>query len=358
MLIFRQVALSSICRKTPNRSACPRCQRVDGKGFVMLTRLRLLKAAAALLYVGPLFAGISGLGWGMVAPFVAIFVVWLMVLRPEQWPATPQEWLMPPAWGAAFAQVLSQILLVTVLLAVGRGIGALAGFVPIVNPILPLALSFLAIPLCRMLWDAREAANQGVFLDEEAEIAQAPRAAAEAAAAIVPLLNLPESASDSEVMSKTANALSGLAADLRLDALTAALSRPNRSHAALRRALVLWCSEPEVVAPARVRNAMVRGFVFADRDPDLLRLYVPRAIALTAAFPDRAAEFPDPKDLRAAAENGLSGNSASDLPEHLRADLCDGLLALARSLDRALGAATKPLGEKREAVAKPSARVA
>ena len=324
----------------------------------MLTRIRLLKAATALLYVGPLFAGISGLGWGMVAPFVAVFVVWLMVLRPEQWPATPQEWLTLPALGAALTQVLSQILLVTVLLAVGRGIGALAGFLPIVNPIFPLALSFLAIPLCRILWDAREAANQGVFLDEEAEIAQAPRAAAEAAAAIVPLLNLPDSAPDAEVMSKTANALSGLAADLRLDALTAALTRPNRSHDALRRALVLWCSEPEIVAPARVSDAMARGFALADNNPDLLRLYVPRAIALIAAFPDRAAEFPDPRILRAAAESGFTADTDSDLPDHLRADLCDGLVALARSLERVLTATPATPGAGLETMAKPAAQVA
>jgi hypothetical protein len=245
-----------------------------------------------------------------------------------------------------------------VLLATGRGIGALAGFLPTVNPILPLALSFVAIPLCRILWDAREAANQGVFLDEEAEIAQAPRAAAEAAAAIVPLLNLPDAAPDAEVMSKTANALSGLAADLRLDALTAALSRPSRNHAALRRALVLWCSEPEVVAPARVSYAMARGFALADNNPDLLRLYVPRAIALIAAFPDRAAEFPNPKDLRATAATGFAADTESDLPDHLRADLSDGLVALALSLERVLIAGTATPDARPEMVAKPAVRVA
>lgn len=308
----------------------------------MLTRIRLLKAVTALLYFGPLFAGISGLGWGMVAPFVAIFVVWLMVLRPEQWPSGPQDWLTLTAWGAVVTQILSQILLVTVLLAVGRGIGGLAGLVPTVHPGVPLATSLLAIPLSRMLWDPREAANQGVFLDEEAEIAQASRAAAEAAAAIIPLLNLPDGAPDAEVMTKIADSLSGTAADLRLEALAAALSRPDRSHAALRRALVLWCSEPEVVAPARVPNAMARSFAFAAGNPDLLRLYVPRALALIAAFPDRAAEFPDAQDIRAVSKAVLSAKGELDLPEHLRADLSEGLLALGLALERALAAARSP----------------
>jgi hypothetical protein len=326
--------------------------------MVMPTRLRLLKGVTALLYVGPLFAGISGLGFGMIAPFVGIFVVWLMVLRPEQWPATPQEWLTPVAWAAALAQILSQVLLVTVLLAVGRGMGALAGFQPIINPILPLSLSFLAIPVCRILWDAREAANQGIFLDEEAEIAQAPRAAAEAAMAVVPLLNFPESASDAEVMSKVATTLSSIGAEVRLDALEAALASPSRSHAALRRALVLWCSEPEIVAPGRVSRSMARAFVFADRNADVLRLYLPRAIALIAAFPDRAADFPDPQHLRAAADSGLGADGVQDLPAHLRADLCDGLRALALSLERVL-TGTSPAAEvRREAVSKPTARSA
>jgi hypothetical protein len=126
----------------------------------------------------------------------------------------------------------------------------------------------------------------------------------------------------------------------------------------LRRALVLWCSEPEVVAPARVSNAMARGFALADSNPDLLRLYVPRAMALIAAFPDRAAEFPDPKALRATAATGFAADTDSELPDHLRADLCDGLVALAGSLERVLTAAPAIHEARPETVANPAARVA
>ena len=67
-----------------------------------------------------------------------------MVVRPEQWPATSVEGLTLPALGAAIAQILSQILLVTVLFAIGRGIGAIAGFLPILSP---RSLSRRACPL-------------------------------------------------------------------------------------------------------------------------------------------------------------------------------------------------------------------
>lgn len=300
----------------------------------MPIRVRLLRGATALLYIGPMFAGISGMSFGVLIPFVAIFLVWLLVLRPEQWPETPEEWLTFGALGAVLTQMLSQVLLVCVLLGIGRGMGAMAGFVPLINPLFPLAVSFMAIPLCRVLWDARAAAEQGVFLDDEAAFAEAPRALALAGSAIVPLLNLPDNTPDSEVGAAVSQALSVTGASLRLDALVAALARPNRSHAALRRALVLWASEPEVVSAGWVQSGMANAFSITAGNGDLLRLYVPRALALIAAFPDKVADFPSAAQLRRAAADAGS-DPASDLPAHLRADLRDGLSALARAVEHA-----------------------
>lgn len=300
----------------------------------MLTRMRLVKGIAALLYIGPLLAGLCGFGWSMVFSFTAIFVVWLMVLRPEQWPATPAEWLTGQAWLAALAQVLSQLLLVGVLFGIGRGLGGLADIGTVdLDPLLPLSVSFLAIPLCRMLWDAREAASQGYFLDDEAEAAHSGNAAGVAASAIIPLLNLPDTAPDATATAAVAEALDVPAADLRLNALTAALANPSRSHEALRRALVFWATEPEIVAPGQVAESMANAFDIANGNLDLLRLYVPRAMALISAFPTRASDFPEPGRLRAVADN----LPASDLPAHVQADLSDGLRALARSVEAALG---------------------
>ena len=308
----------------------------------MLTRMRLVKGAAALLYIGPLIAGLCGFGWHMLAPFVAIFVVWLMVLRPEQWPTSPGEWLTGPAWLAALAQILSQVLLVGVLFGIGRGLGGLANIgALVVDPILPLAVSFLSIPLCRMLWDAKEAAAQGYFLDDEAAFAHADNAVGQAAMAVIPLLNLPDTAPDAQVTQAVAAALDVPASDLRLDAVTAALAHPDRSHAALRRALVLWATEPEIVAPGHVPGSMANAFSIAGGNLDLLRLYVPRALALIAAFPNRAADFPPPARLIDAA--GADPDPDSDLPAHLQADLSDGLRALARSVEAALGGPVRPL---------------
>ena len=297
----------------------------------MLTRMRLLKGATALLYIGPLIAGLCGFGWGMVAPYTAVFVVWLMILRPEQWPASPEEWLTWHAWLAALAQVLSQIVLIACLIAIGRGLGGLAGIGTVaINPILPLSVSFMAIPLCRMLWDSREAASMGYFLDDEAEDAHAENSAGDAATAIIPLLNLPDAAPDAKATEIVASALGVASPQMRLKALAAALSNPGRSHAALRRALVFWATEPELVAPGHVAESMTHAFAFANGDADLLRIYVPRALALVSAFPNRANGFPHPTKLRSVADaNPALG---SDLPLHLQADLREGLLALANAV--------------------------
>ena len=307
----------------------------------MVNHLRTLKVLAVLLYIGPLVAGMSGLGPSMIAPFVGIFVVWLMVLRPEQWPSTPEEWLSRHSWGAALTQVLSQTLLVCVLLAVGRGLGAVADIPPRPEPILPLALSFLAIPFCRMFWDSGEAAKIGVFLDAEAEAAHAPRAASHAASAIVPLLNLADDMADSLTTDAVSKVMEPAGAELRLKALVAALSHPDRSHAALRRALVLWATEPEIVAPGELNGVMANAFEIAGPNTDLLRLYVPRALALIAAFPNRASCFPTPERLRKAASEAFSTDPKQDLPADLRKDLHDGMLALARAIETALAAQTQ-----------------
>ena len=302
----------------------------------MLARLRLLKGATALLYFGPLLAGMSGFGFAMLVPFVAIFALWLMILRPEQWPSTAAEWLTAPAWGAAVTQVLSQVLLVTILFAVGRGIGGVAGFLPMTHPLFPLGVSVAAIPVSRMLWDTRRAAALGVFLDDEAEAGQAPHAAAEAANAVQPLLRLADDAPEQAVRMAIDDTLSDPAAVLRLEAIVAGLARQDRSHTALRRAMVIWATEPEIVAPGYFPDVAAVAFAITNKNPDLLRLFLPRAIALVAAFPDRAATFPSPDSLRQAAAAELDSGPNTDLPADLRADLQDGLNALARSVETAL----------------------
>ncbi|MDT8857176.1 hypothetical protein RNZ50_19495 [Paracoccaceae bacterium Fryx2] len=129
----------------------------------MMNRQRLLMGATALLYSGPLLAGLGGYGWALVPVFTAIFMLWHLILRPQQWPQDAAGWMRPEAWLLLLGQGAMQVLLVAVCFGVGRGTGGVLGALPPFPVMLPIAISFLSIPLARLLWDPwKAAANDGL----------------------------------------------------------------------------------------------------------------------------------------------------------------------------------------------------
>ena len=86
----------------------------------MHNRLRLLQLATALLYLGPLLAGLMGQGWAMVPVFALIFVVWSVILRPHLWPATLADFARSEALVALGALIATQALLVVVSFGCNR----------------------------------------------------------------------------------------------------------------------------------------------------------------------------------------------------------------------------------------------
>jgi hypothetical protein len=116
----------------------------------MTTRSRILKGLNALLYIGPLLAGLAGQGWNMVPLFSMIFLLWLAVIQPGDWPHGRDEWRQRDRQLSVVTQSLVHILLVVVLFAIGRGLGGILGVLPLFNPMLPVALSFLSVPVARL----------------------------------------------------------------------------------------------------------------------------------------------------------------------------------------------------------------
>jgi hypothetical protein len=109
----------------------------------MLNRITLLRVATTLLYLGPLLAGLAGAGWSMVPIFAALFLLWLILLRPE--------FASERAWLPRLERALVQTLLVVVFFGLGRGIGGVVGVslgLPVWSPIL---LSVAAILLGRLV---------------------------------------------------------------------------------------------------------------------------------------------------------------------------------------------------------------
>lgn len=139
-------------------------------------RIRMLMAATALLYLGPLLAGLAGFGWPLVYAFATIFTLWLIIMRPGDWPRDLAAWRRPEVPVRALGQVVVQLLLVALMFGIGRGIGGIAGFLPPLPVALPLGISLLAIPLSRLVWDPVKAARlDAVLSDALAQIEGRPR---------------------------------------------------------------------------------------------------------------------------------------------------------------------------------------
>ncbi|GAB1480162.1 hypothetical protein MASR2M74_27370 [Paracoccaceae bacterium] len=133
-------------------------------------------AATALLYLGPLLAGLAGFGWPLVYAFAAIFTLWLITMRPGDWPRDLAAWCRPEVPVRALGQVVVQLLLVALMFGIGRGIGGVAGFLPPLPVALPLGMSLMSIPLSRLVWDPVKAAKlDAVLTDALAQIEARPR---------------------------------------------------------------------------------------------------------------------------------------------------------------------------------------
>ncbi len=274
----------------------------------MHNRLRLVMGATALLYLGPLFAGLGGFGWSVVPVFVAIFLVWTLIMRPQNWPKTAADWSRPEALVTLVAQSLMQVLLVTLCFGIGRGIGGVLGALPPFPLMLPIALSFLSIPLARLLWDPRKAETMDRFLDDaiaQVERGPAPNAAyadqfALTARLLAPVQALADGTSD-DVVAHHVRALSAHTdhAVIR-DVLLHAAGAGTASRTGLR-ALILHATDPVVAEALAGSGYVTRAFAAAGQDGGLLLLFARRCAALLQEDDQAWWDCPQPDLLRHAA---------------------------------------------------------
>lgn len=166
----------------------------------MFLRLKLLLAAAALLYLGPLLSGLAGYGWANIPAFAAIFMLWLVLMRPQDFPQSAACWLNPSAWLGFAARLVLQVLLVAVCFGIGRGIGGVLGVQPAIPAVVPVAMSLLAVVFGRLISDPRkmqqmdEVVNSALTQIEGAT--SDLRKADDYAELLVPLFEQPDDATD------------------------------------------------------------------------------------------------------------------------------------------------------------------
>lgn len=263
----------------------------------MQNRLRLLKGATALLYFGPLLAGLGGAGWAIVPVFAGIFLLWLVILRPHEFPQTLSDWTRSEALVASSARMAVQLLLVLVLFGVGRGIGGVLGSLPAVPYMLPVGISFLAIPIARLVWDPWKAHAMDKLLDdalshiEEGSAVQGgDRAYAEAVTA--PLNGLSDTVTEAELASHLSALRALVDESLTFDVL---LSRAQNNEASVagKRALMLMASDAATVDRMSNGRAPMQAMDALAAEPDVIERMAERLIEALRQDPDMWDKCPD-----------------------------------------------------------------
>lgn len=266
----------------------------------MQMRLRLLMGATALLYFGPLLAGLTGMGWNAVPVFIALFALWLVIMRPAQWPRDLSLWSGETVV-AAFAQVAVNALIVIALFAAGRGIGAVAGFVPNIPPLIPVALSFLATPLSRLVWDPVKGEAMDQFLDDALRQINDPSfhplTVGPGDPMVETLLDLPDDADPTLTAEALEAALRGREGTIRLSLIEDALEYTEPERIALRHGLILWATDPARKLNDEVRGGLTTAFSLAGLRPDLLMAFATRGLDLLRQSPGMTPAFPGAAEI-------------------------------------------------------------
>jgi len=290
---------------------------------------RFLMVATLPLYLGPLLAGLSGLGWSAIPVFVALMALWLVVMRPQDWPRRVALWT-PAVVLAAAAQVAINAVIVVILFGIGRGLGGVGGFVLPLPPLVPVALSFLSIPLSRMVWNPETAQQMDQFLDQALDQIHAinrgaPQVGAGAGAdpMLKTLLDLPDDADPVLTADAIAAAMRAPGAALRLSLLQDELDHGLVPRSGLREGLILWATDTVRAADDRVHGVQLTGFLAAGFDARLLELFARRALPLLQAQPGLWSSYPDTAEIGLALEDSL--------PEAVQ----DSLRALAAAVEAA-----------------------
>jgi hypothetical protein len=215
------------------------------------------------------------------------------------------DWSRPEALIALLTQSVVQVLLVAVSLGIGRGIGGVLGVMPDIPLMLPVAVSFLSIPLARMIWDPwRAEAGEDVLdaalarleAEEDPTPAEDLKRRTESAARMVAALDRLPAEATTELL---ADHLHAMATQTSHEALRVALMDPiydGSATAVVRRAAAVHATDPAVVDLLQGSTYPMAVFR-ALTDGPTLALFAARCADLVAERPDRLGDCPDPEDV-------------------------------------------------------------
>lgn len=293
-------------------------------------RYQIFLLTAALLYMGPLVAGLAGMDWQMVPVFSAVFLLWLLIMRPALWPEQLRDWGNPRLISQLLLSILLQMALILLCFGIGRGIGATMGTLAAVPIWVPPLMSFLAIPAARICWtpDApkpgmpdysdrsrvkAKAANHAGKAGLAADLALADRSYTQARAECEPwvgrILQLSDNDPDAIILQILAEARQSADPLALLDSL-AEPGVPAQGNPLLRRAFILLATEPDVSGRTLGLGQLTRAFDMAGEDAGRLRLYAERTLAALAVRRTVLLDTPAIARIRDVANRHPSASAA------------------------------------------------
>lgn len=268
----------------------------------METRLRLLMGATALLYIGPLMAGLAGHGWALLPVFTMIFTLWLFIMRPADWPRDHAAWEKSETWVSAAAQVAAQAMLVAVCMGIGHGMAGVSGLQFWVPAMLPVVISFMAIPVSRLIWDPSDETRFGGLVNEALGKIGVPTVGSDEEAVALadeltaPLAKLPDSTKPAVVENHLAAMASHVAARPLLKSL---MAQAKSEGVALptKVAFVLRATDPAYALKDQPIPAPAAAYEIAKGDKGLMELFVNRSVPLMRAHKTLWSSYPQAEEL-------------------------------------------------------------
>jgi hypothetical protein len=269
----------------------------------MRNRLRLLRLATALLYFGPLLAGLAGQSWTMVPMFVGCFILWSIILRPQLWPTSLSDLAQPQGAVALASLIATQTLLVVVCLALGRGIGGVAGLQPELPYFLPAALSFLSVPLSRLIWTPHVQAENVGFdpIAQDLTDQQAVPQEELAGPILAEVLALPDNVTETELQRHLTAIAAHLDPVIIRQSLGDVVAKGLASRAGVK-ALIIHATDPSVSTLFSGQAYPKQGFAAAGSDAKLLTLFARRCALVLDDEPELAPDCPPAADILLAAK--------------------------------------------------------
>lgn len=251
----------------------------------MQNKHRALIAATALLYSGPLLAGLAGSGWAIAPVFAAIFLIWQIIHRPRLWPRDLTGWLTPEVAFKLAAYGCVQLALVAACLGLGRAIGALSDTAPRIPPGLSVAMSAFAVLLSRLVWNPSRAEAMDQFLDDAIRAINAgpfdPARAAQATALahhLIKPLSEPSAQTDLPYLQSFLNTIATKVDDHHIRAALLARAKAGSASKAELTALILHATDGRLIeivggdGPTLALTALTA----LPRDPALIALFAQR----------------------------------------------------------------------------------